>query len=350
MVKRISVLVLVLVLALLAGCSKPKENEEVLSSSSELVSETSSTPEPEKELYYNPLTGVKDLANESAATQRPVAIMVNNMSNAQSVQTGVAKADIIYETEIEGGITRLLAVFQDVSSVECIGTVRSARYAFIDLAMGHNAVYIHHGQDPTYAKPHLKDVNHINIHENLYGKRLSNGLKHEHTLYTYGATLWEGISKTFSTQNKNSKPWQKFAAEGDTVTLSGGTANTVTVPFSGDYKTKFTYDATTGLYTRSFKDTVRTDYLTGEKTTVKNVIVVLTSITDYPDGEHREISLTSGDGYYVTNGEYTPIKWKKGSSSNSLKFTDTDGNELLMSAGKTWVCVASKKHANPKFE
>ena len=80
--------------------------------------------------------------------------MINNISVAQSVQTGLSKADIVYETEVEGGITRLLAVFQDITAAEKIGTIRSARYPYVDLAMGHNAIYVHCGQDGTYCEPH----------------------------------------------------------------------------------------------------------------------------------------------------------------------------------------------------
>ncbi len=344
MLKKISAIILALCLIVCVGCSE-KTDEEIISSS-EIEVPVSSEPER----FVNPLTGVKELENEGDTLNRPVAIMINNMSNAQSVQAGVCKADIVYETEIEGGITRLLGVFQDLESVGQIGTVRSARYAYIDLAMGHNAIYIHHGQDPTYAKPHLADVDSIAIHENLYGDRISNGLKHEHTLYTYGDVLWKGIGTKFKTQNKSAKNWQSFAAEDETITLTGGTANTVLVPFSGDYKTKFVYDADKKVYTRYFKDTLRKDYITGETTQVKNVFVLLTSITDYPDGQHRKIDLSSGEGYYITNGAYTPIKWKKGASTSSFKFTNVDGTELTVSAGNSWVCLASKKYANPKFE
>lgn len=345
MFKKLAALGLSLLLIMCVGCS---EKPEEIISSSETELPVSSEPEP---VYYlNPLTGVKDLKAESDSLNRPVAIMINNMSNAQSVQAGVCNADIVYETEIEGGITRLLAVFQDLKSAGQIGTVRSARYAYIDLAMGHNAVYIHHGQDPTYAQPHLADLDRIAIHENLYGKRLNNGLKHEHTLYTYGDVLWEGIGTKFKTQNKSVKNWQNFADESEELTLTGGAANTVLVPFSGDYKTKFVYDADKKVYTRYFKDTLRKDYVTGETTQVKNVFVLLTNITNYPDGQHRKIDLSSGSGYYVTNGTYTPIKWKKGDSKNSFKFTNTDGSELTVSAGNSWVCIASKKYANPVFE
>lgn len=346
MFKRITAICLVFMLLLCSGCSK---KETAVEPETQPPVETPVEPPREPELYVNPLTGVKEL-EAGIAERRPVAVMVNNFSSAQKVQTGVTQADVIYETEIEGGITRLLAVFQDISKVKTIGTIRSARYAFIDLAMGHNAVYIHHGRDPVYALPHLSDVDRIEIQENLYGERLDNGLKYEHTLYTYGEPLWKGITDRFNTQNTGAQTWQNFAAEDQTVTLTDGVANVVTIPFSGNYKTKFVYDSTTGLYERNFNATIPADYFSGESTKVKNVVVMLTTITDYPDGLHRNIRLQSGEGYYATNGGYKAIKWSKGGSSDSVKFTNLDGTPLQMSAGTTWVCVASKNYANPLFE
>ncbi|MGN1320074.1 MAG: DUF3048 domain-containing protein, partial [Acutalibacteraceae bacterium] len=249
-------------------------------------------------LLVNPLTGADDVSKE-AASRRPVAIMVNNVKTAQKVQTGLNEADIIYETEVEGGITRLLAVYQDISNLDKIGTVRSARYPYVDLALGHNAIYIHCGQDPTYCAPHLKDIDDLSIDTKSKGaKRISNGLSSEHTLYAIAGDLWENINENFDTKASNNTPWANFTS--DALTLDGGSATSVSVPFP-TISTNFTYDAQSGLYTRLSGGTVLTDYYTGEQTQVKNVFVLLTSITNYPDGKHRQVALDSGDGYYVTN-------------------------------------------------
>ena len=101
MFKKILGLALCLCLCLpFAGCGKNKDIsvEGSDSSPSSLVSSESDT-------YINPLTGEDGLDKETAM-QRPVAIMVNNISIAQPVQTGLNKADIVYEPEVEGGITR----------------------------------------------------------------------------------------------------------------------------------------------------------------------------------------------------------------------------------------------------
>lgn len=77
------------------------------------------------------------------------------------------------------------------------------------------------------------------------------------------------------------------------------------------------------------------------------MFVLLTDITDYPDGEHRKVALNSGKGYYITNGTYTEISWSKGNASSSFKFTDADGSALTVSAGDSWVCIADKDTSKP---
>lgn len=292
----------------------------------------------------NLLTGETNVSAE-VASRRPVAIMVNNVSTAQKVQTGLSKADIVYETEVEGGITRLMAVYQDITNLDKIGTVRSARYPYVDLAMGHNAIYIHCGQDPTYCEPHLKDLDHLSIDTNSQGaKRISNGLSSEHTLYAIAGDLWKNISANFDTKATSSDTWANFT--GETLALDGGSATTVTVPFPAQ-KTGFTYDQSTGLYTRLAGGNVLTDYYTDETTQVKNVFILLTTITNYSDGKHRNVELSSGDGYYITNGTVQFIKWSKGKASNGFEFTDTEGKEIKVSTGKSWVCIANKSTCNP---
>ena len=340
MLKRILAASCAALMIFAAGCDSDVVYDD-LSDYESQASETEETPT----LAVNPLTGVAEFEDSSKASQRPVAIMINNVNVAQSRQTGLSAADIIYETEVEGGITRLMAVYQDISDLDKIGTVRSARYPYVDLALGHDAIYIHCGQDPTYCAPHLNDIDHLSIDTNSKGaKRISNGLSSEHTLYAIADDLWESVNESFDTNASDTTPWVNFTDK--ELTLDGGAATSISVPFPAA-TTNFTYDAATGLYTRLAGGTVLSDYYTGETTQVKNVFILLTSISNYPDGKHRKVALESGDGYYITNGTVQFIKWSKGSAKNGFTFTDTNGAEIEVSAGNSWVCIASKSSCNP---
>lgn len=331
------------------GCGKKTDNLSV-DKGDEPSAPVEVESKPEPTVAVNPLTGISDISPEKAK-QRPVAIMVNNISVAQPVQTGLNQADIIYETEVEGGITRLMAVFQDFSRVEKVGTVRSARYVYIDLALGHNAIYVHHGADMNYAYPYMiKNTDRFEVNENNGGARISNGKAREHTLYAYGDKVWKNITESDrKIENTKSATWQNFAAEDAPVTLDNA-ATSVSVPFSGSYKTTFKYDAASGRYVRYYNGTERKDYVTGESVTVKNVFVLNTTMSHYPIQKYRKISLDSGSGYYFVNGTYTKITWSKGSGSAAFVFKDANGNPLTVNPGNSWVCIADKNTSQPVIE
>lgn len=330
MFKKCLIFLLVCMMILCVGCGK--DDKEVIVDDGK----SSVSSKDKVSVNLNPLTGETNLTLEESK-QQPAAIMVGNDSDAQSVQTGVNKADIVYETEVEGGITRLMAVYQNIDKVERIGTIRSARYAYVDLALGHNAIYLHEGQDNTYCGPHLSDIQHYTV--GGAGQRIENGMVSWSNFYADGIKLYDAYLKDKKLDNVTA--WQKFAKK---VTLSGGEATDVTIAFSSGYKTQFIYDAESGKYTRHFKGKANKDYLSGETTQVKNVFALLTTISNYPDGKHRKIDLESGDGYYFANGTYTKIKWKKGAANNSFVFTNEDGSELTVNQGNSWVCIADKSN------
>ena len=102
-------------------------------------------PEPYVPAGTNPLTG---MPMEPVYEQnRPVAVMLNNLKAAQP-QLGVSQADIIYEVPAEGGITRMLGVFQTLEGVGDLGSIRSARPYYLELALGHDALFVHAGGSP----------------------------------------------------------------------------------------------------------------------------------------------------------------------------------------------------------
>ena len=205
--------------------------------------------------------------------------------------------------------------------------------------MGHDAIYVHHGQDSRYCGPHLKDTDRIILGTNNAGVRLKNGLASEHTLYAYGDKLWKLIKKEHKTERKGDATWQSFANEETSITYTDAAAS-VSVAFSNSYRTVFKYDAEKGKYTRYFRDTLRKDYVSGNTENFKNVFVLKTQISNYSDGYHKKIDLTKGDGYYCVNGTYTKIKWSKGNASSGFVFTNVDGSPLTVNAGNSWVCIA----------
>ena len=104
----------------------------------------------------NPLTGLSGF-REAAVGRRPVAVMINNAPAARP-QWGLCAPDIVLEGLAEGGITRMMWLFADVQSIPKIGSVRSARHDFLEIAEGLDAVFVHWGGS-VYAYDALKQRN-----------------------------------------------------------------------------------------------------------------------------------------------------------------------------------------------
>ena len=88
----------------------------------------------------NALTGLEDLSDK-ALGKRPVAVSINNVSPSLP-QYGISSSDLIYEFEVEYGLTRLLAFWADYTKVPDLCSVRSSRYFFPVTAMGYDALFI----------------------------------------------------------------------------------------------------------------------------------------------------------------------------------------------------------------
>ena len=91
------------------------------------------------------LTG--EWVDASYGRQRPVAVMIEN-TKVCLPQYGIGNAGVIYECVVEGGITRMMALFDDYSGLDQIGNIRSSRPYFVYFASEYDAIYMHAGGNP----------------------------------------------------------------------------------------------------------------------------------------------------------------------------------------------------------
>ena len=73
---------------------------------------------------------IVDLSSNS----RPYAVMINNNKAVWGYQAGLQDAYITYEMIVEGGITRMMALFRDKDTTR-IASVRSSRHYYLDYAL-----------------------------------------------------------------------------------------------------------------------------------------------------------------------------------------------------------------------
>ena len=334
-------LVLVFSLVACGGGSDPTIDQSSAPQSSDDSSSKEEVPvDPYANCVINPLTGEKKLDPEFEGC-RPIAVSINNIYSAQAVQSGLDKADVVFESEVEGGITRLLALFTDPSDVGNIGTIRSLRVPFAEMARGMNAVLYFHGMDNTYCRPLLPTLglDYAQIDASKYGFREKNGLSYEHTLYTNGEKIMQ-FTKDRKFDTSGGEVWLNFAETEEKASAGETVAKKVKVKFNGTSTTHFFLDEETGKYARANKngDIFKT-YHTKQQEQFTNVFVLKTSIYYYPDQKHRAIDLSSGEGWYISAGGMVEIKWEKGKASENFKFFAADGSPLTVNQGNSYVCI-----------
>ena len=286
---------------------------------------------------------------------RPMAFMIDNNVNAQP-QSNLNKAYLVYEIIVEGGETRLMALFKGVDVSEkdvTVGPIRSARHYFIDYALENDAIYAHLGQSPQ-AEEYIKNYNIADINGQIYdtGKaRTSTSLywrekskKAPHNAYTSLASIQEICKKKNYKTTSNKESVLNYVA--DEVKLEQETAlvaNTVTIPYGTGHTVKYVYNEATGTYTRYSKGRKQTDEATGEDVSTKNLIVTFIKNTTLNDGENKGrqdlANLTNADGYYITNGKAIKIICKKSVVGGQTEYVDENGNEIEVNDGNTWINI-----------
>lgn len=310
-------------------------------------------PEPEPVLpYIHPLTG-EGLA-EDISDSRPVAIMLNNLKKALP-QLGVAQADLIYEMPAEGGITRMMAVFQSLEGVGALGSVRSARDYYVSLAYGHDAIFVHAGGSPQ-AYQVMKDwkVTHLDGVNGSYESALfwrdqtrKKNMGLEHSLLTSGEKLLE-LLPTYTkrltlTHKEGFDTGLDFLPQGQSA--QGSPCTGVSVTFS-KYKTGvFTYNADTGLYAVEEYDAPYVDGNTDEQVAVKNVLVLYTDVSDVKgDDKGRKAVRTTGtgEGIFLCDGTVQNIQWSKKDNASPMTYTAADGSPLLLGVGSSYINIVGK--------
>ena len=205
----------------------------------------------EVKLPASKLTG--EPVNEKIANRRPVAVMINNISDSLP-QSGIEKAGVIYECPVEGGITRLMAIFDDYSKLKQIGSIRSCRIYYCYFALEWDAIYCHFGQSK-YAKDFLltDKIDNVSAYNapSFYFQTSDRVAPHNTFINTKGI---DGAIKSLKYRRKYKDGYQghfQFADKEAPVTLDNGTAaKTVEISYPHNHPV-FQYDKASGTYLRS---------------------------------------------------------------------------------------------------
>ncbi|MHB0868539.1 MAG: DUF3048 domain-containing protein [Chloroflexota bacterium] len=264
----------------------------------------------------------------------PLAVMVENFVDSRP-QSGLARADIVYEALVEGSITRFLAVYID-GQAEAIGPVRSARHYYVYLAAEYNASYVHVGASPEgYAALNATRVVNLDETHGDPGFWRVQARYAPHNAYTSTELLRSSLEKV---RQVTPGSWAGIKFRTDSGPVEGQEARELTIAYATDYTVKYLYSPEDRLYRRSMDGLPHRDLETDEQVAPRNLVVQFVGawVID-SDGRLDMAQLGEGKALFFRDGVVTEGGWHKPSYGSFTAWYDKDGKPLLFNPGKVWV-------------
>ena len=306
----------------------------------------------------NPLTGMPMSA--TMAGRRPLAISMSNQTQALPMN-GISHADIVFEMLVEGGITRMIGLYQDISNVGLVGSIRSARHYTACIAESFDAILISAGGSPqAYSHIAERGITHLdevrgNPHQ-MFRRDINRipgrTVERYHSAVTTGelVTRWLpeiGVRLTHGHDHLNA-----LFFVNDATPVDGGSADRVVVNFTSSNHSTFTFNNATRAYTMLQPQGNFIDANDNSQPNFTNLLILRTSVTPIPGdyaGRMEIETVGHGSGYFVNGGRAVKIHWFRPGEPYPFIFMRRDGSILTLGRGNTYIGIISE-NMNVTFE
>jgi len=353
-----ALLALLVILSLLCACQRtepePDPTPTQVEPSPPATATPTPTPSPEPDpepdpdpepFFFNGLNG--EPTEEDSNTLRPIAVMFNNISVAMP-QCGSGGADILYEILAEGGVTRMMGIFSDISDAGALGSIRSSRPYYLDIARGYGAIYVHGGgSDDAYAYIANNKINNIDgvrgVKEaNAFYRDSSRGSAgYEHTLFIKAGKVLDIIPVMgYETEHEDGSFDYGLRFCEDAAPCDGSAADNIVITFNTGKKTTCIFHDDSEDYTlRQYG----TDFIDGNTKKVQrfeNILILYAEHVTLDNVGRLSVKLVGdGKGYFINGGFYEEINWKRDAEGTPFEYLRDDGSTLELGIGRTYIAI-----------
>lgn len=301
----------------------------------------------------NPLTGLP-YPSDAARSRRNLIIKVSNWPPRVRPQHGVNSADIVYEYEAEGGVTRFAAIYRSQAPQQ-VGSIRSARLLDIELIRMYAALLAYSGTS--------EPIRQIYINADYRNRLLSPSLSHdcgragfcrdrayadrgyEHMLFADAQQLWDFASRI----NVN----QGYRALGFSFALQAGaggeTARDTYTNWYNRTDARWQYDDSRGMYLRYADGAPHIDAADGAQLWADNLIYLQVPHRPRPDlfppgsaDESEELVLQGrGKALVLRDGMLYRGTWRRAGmrDGDALELVRADGEPIALKPGRSWITI-----------
>jgi hypothetical protein len=296
---------------------------------------------------YNPLTGLP-YPNEEARNRRNLIVKVSNFPEVVRPQSGLPLADIIFEYEVEGAVTRFAAIYRS-QGTDRVGSIRSARLLDLELVPMFDALLAYSGaNDWIYQYILASDwrwralTPQMGVNCPPFCRDETINKPFEHTLFgdTYG--MWDVATEW---QMNEGRQFHGFAFS-DVPDVGGVPAVDIFIDFwSPRQDTRWQYNDEDGRYYRWNTGIPHMDATSGQQLSTDNVVVLEAQHIDRPDILDSEIGGViietqlwgMGTAWLFRDGLWYEGEWYHTQGRSGLWLTFPGGQEPMhLKPGQTW--------------
>jgi hypothetical protein len=282
----------------------------------------------------NPLTGVAPVPSGPV-----VAVKIDDTASARPMRN-INQADVVYIEQVEGGLTRLLAVFATNKPV--VGYVRSTRASDPELVAQYGPIdYVASGGAPNPLQ--VLDASPL---KSTIEDRSGPGFVRDRNRYA-PYNLTSDLAKVSSSLAGGGSKDVGFTWSADATALAAAPVGNSLSTKVGATAVRFDYDPASGRYIRVINGTQQKQS-DGALVSTPNVIVQFCSVTSYPadidvNGNPSQFTHTTGSGTVsiFRNGKRIDGTWSRASDTSPTTFTGADGKPIALNPGGTWVVLAA---------
>lgn len=265
-----------------------------------------------------------------ARRDRPLTVIIDNLHGYP--QAGLLEASAIYELPVEGGVSRLMTVY-DQRDPQRVGPIRSARDYFHAASENMNGVLVHDGGAPS-ALASISQSNTPTLNSYSRGELFSRdtGRSAPYNLYSSGNSLRQAINTLNLAQGRDLRGRVFRPGEG------AGDAERVSVRYSGNYTTGFRFLPEVNRY-RWVRNGQDASDAFGEGVFVDAVVVAQITAQTIPGDPYGRlyIPLRGGEATLYLRGKEIPGTW---SEQRGLTFVSAEGEQIDLEPFKHWVVFA----------
>jgi len=268
----------------------------------------------------------------------PIAVVIDNHVDARPA-FGLSQANLVYEAEAEGRITRYLAIFSEGKKLEKIGPIRSARPYFIDLVRELSALFVHCGGSPE-ALVKIVQENIFDLNEFYKGSYF---WRVEDRGAPYNIfTSADNLNNYLEEKKANEVKFLSWEFKDEDITGIITKNKEIEIDFkNSDFLVKWEYDIINNEYLRFLSGDIHQDG-DGKEIRAKNIIIQYIE-AEVIDEELRLKMKTSGSGPAIVclDGQCREAEWRKKNSASRTRYYYENGDdqfeEVKFNAGKIWV-------------